>query len=274
MEVFIREKIIDCGEHYQEIDIIPYTESQESHNRRKGKREKKERVSEPKQKNLNDKNSKRFFVQLANMNFAHDPKALHVTVTYCDKYLPANLKEAEKEVSNYLRRINYARNKAGHPKLKYILVTEHQGTNDDNAVRVHHHIIMNGGLGREEVEKLWCKPKKKGEETGESIGYANADRLQANEDGIAALCMYLSKQNDRKKRWTSSHNLERPMSMNNDYQFTRKQVEQWAKSPPPKEFWEKQYSGWTITSEEYGIRFEFNEVTATWAVYLKLRKKE
>lgn len=274
METFIREKVIDCGEHYREVDVIPYSESQESHNRKKGKRAKRERISEPKQKNLNDKNSRRYFVQLGNMNFAHDKEALHVTVTYDQKYLPTTLQEAEKEVSNYLRRISYARKKADLPKLKYILVTEHSGVDDSYPVRVHHHIIMNGGLNRDMIEKLWSRPRKKGEKEGDSIGFANADRLQSNESGITALCVYLSKQHDRKKRWTSSHNLERPHCQSNDDQYTKREVEAWTKADHPVAFWENLYPGWTITNPEYGVRFEFNEVTATWSVYLKLRKKD
>ncbi len=274
LPTFIREKRIDCGKQYQEVDIFPMTESAESHRRRKGKRNKKQKESEPKQKNLNDKNSKRYFIQLANLNFASDPKGLHVTVTYSDEFLPQTLKEAEKEVTNYLRRIKSARKKAGLPLLKYILVTEHSGADDDHPVRVHHHIIMNGGLERDDVENLWRKPRKKGEKQGQKIGYANADRLQANEEGIAALCVYLSKHPNRKKRWTSSHNLERPVSSRNDTKYTKKQVEKWAKEPPTKEFWEKKYKGWTPTSEEYGVTFEFNDVTAEWSIYLKLRKKE
>lgn len=273
MPQFIREKRIECGKHYQEVDIIPFYESAETHRRRKGRRNKKEKESEPKQKNLNDKNSKRYFIQLANKNFGDDPKGLHLTVTYSDEHLPKTLKEAEKEVTNYLRRIGYARKKAGLPKLKYILVTENSG-DDNKPVRIHHHIIMNGGLDRDDVENLWRKPRKAGKKEGEKIGFANADRLQANQDGITALCVYLSKHPTRKKRWSSSHNLERPVSSRNDGKYTKKQVENWAKSPPFKEFWEKKYKGWTPTSEEYGVTFEFNDVTAEWSVYLKLRKIE
>ncbi len=270
----IREKRIDCGKHYQEVDIFPFTESAESKRRRKGKRNKKEKESEPKQKKLNDKNSKRYFIQLANLNFASYPNGLHVTVTYNEENLPKTLKEAEKEVTNYLRRVKSARKKAGLPPLKYILVTEHSGADEDHPVRVHHHIIMNGGLERDDVENLWRKSRKKGEKEGKKIGYANADRLQANEEGIAALCVYLSKNLNRKKRWTSSHNLARPVSSRNDTKYSKRQVEKWGKNPPTKEFWEKKYPGWTPTSQEYGVTFEFNEITAEWSIYLKLRKKE
>ena len=75
--------------------------------------------------------------------------------------------------------------------------------NSETPVRIHHHIIMNGGLDRDVVEDLWRKRRRKGQKKGDKIGFCNADRLQADENGIAALCTYLVKQGCGKKweRW-------------------------------------------------------------------------
>ena len=123
------------------------------------------------------------------------------------------------------------------------------------------------------VEDLWRKRRRKGQKKGDKIGFCNADRLQADENGIAALCTYLVKQGCGKKRWNSSHNLERPYSRTNDGKYNRRQIEKWAKEHPPREFWEKKYPGWTLTDDDYGVQYEYNDFTG-WAVYLKLRKKE
>ncbi len=273
MRSFIREKKIYCGDHYREVDIFTYTAGQKTAASR-GKRSKKIQESEPKQKNLNEKNARRYFTQLGNLNFGDDPDALHVTSTYSAKYLPATVEDAEKEVSNFLRRVAYARKKAGLPPLKYILVTAYTTKkNSDKPVRIHHHIIMNGGLDRDTVEALWRKRKRKGQKQGDRIGFCNADRLQADENGIVALCTYLVKQSGGKKRWSSSHNLKKPTSRANDGKYTRRQIEKWAKEKPGRDFWEKKYPGWTLTDEDYGVRYEYNEHTG-WAIYLKLRKKE
>lgn len=117
---FIRQKTIYCSDDYREIDIYPYTQYQQ-HTVRIGKRAKKEKVSAPKQKNLNDKNAKRYMIQLANTNFGEND--LYVTNTYSKKYLPATVEEAEKEITNYIQRISYHRKQQGLPPLKYILVT-------------------------------------------------------------------------------------------------------------------------------------------------------
>ena len=118
-------------------------------------------------------------------------------------------------------------------------------------------------------ENAGARDRKK----GDKIGFCNADRLQADENGIAALCTYLVKQGCGKKRWNSSHNLERPYSRTNDGKYNRRQIEKWAKEHPPREFWEKKYPGWTLTDDDYGVQYEYNDFTG-WAVYLKLRKKE
>ncbi len=153
--MFYREKKIDCG-GYREVDIIPRTDNAER--AVKGKRGKRQRVSEPKQKDLNEKNSKRYLVQLGNGNFGAGD--LHVTLTYSAKYLPKTEAEAERRITNYLNRIAYRRKKLGLPPLKYILVTEYGYAKDDpdhtgSPVRIHHHVIMNGGLDRDEVEMMW-----------------------------------------------------------------------------------------------------------------------
>lgn len=271
MKTFTREKKIYCGEKYLEVDIFPYTKNQEEVSRR-GKRSKKKNESEPKQKNLNDKNARRYFTQFVNTNF--DEKDLHVTATYKDKFLPATPEEAEREISNFLRRVSYRRKKEGLDPLKYILVTEYTTKKDgEKLVRIHHHIFMNGGLDRDVIEDIWSKRKQKGQKKGESIGYINADRLQPDENGAAALCRYLTKYTNRKKRWSSSHNLKKPYSRTNDHKYSRREVERICKNIPDRTYWEKKYPGWTLTDSDYGFKAEYNEITG-WSIYLKMRRLE
>lgn len=276
--MFIREKKIDCRD-YREVDIIPRTENAER--AVKGKRGKRHKVSEPKQKDLNDKNARRYLVQLGNGNFGSGD--LHVTCTYADKYLPETVEEAERTVGNYLRRIAYRRNKLGLPSLKYILVTEYGFSKDDpeqiQPTRVHHHIIMNGGQDRDEVEMMWTADRinwRKYEadssymDSVEKMGWVNADRLQPNENGIEALCKYMTKNPNGKKRWSSSRNLERPIEQPPaDHKYTRRKVEDLAKSNDlGKEYFEKKFHDYTITE----IKPEYYEETG-WHIYLKMWKK-
>ena len=266
--VFIREKKTDCAD-YREVDIIPRTEKAEEAAR--GKRGKKRKAQKPKQKALNDKNAKRYLVQLGNGNFhAGD---LHTSCTYSVDNLPGTVEEAEKIVGNYLRRIAYRRQKLGLEPLKYILVTEYKYQKGGGQLkRIHHHIIMNGGMDRDEVEMMWTAQRvnwRKADspdgqeaaeyrESVEKLGWVNADRLQMNENGIEGLCKYIIKDPQGKKRYSSSRNLERPETKRedgtaeeaadhslwkasrnltepqekcNDFKFSKRKVEQLAKAP-------------------------------------------
>ncbi len=265
MKNFVREKKIYCGVDYLEVDIIPRTEEKE---RSPGKRSKKEKISAPKQKNLNDKNAKRYFVQLVNSNFGKGD--IHITATYAPETLPATAEEAEKEAANYLRRISYRMKKEGLPPLKYILVTECKyKKQDEQPVRIHHHIILNGGLDRDVLESLWSRRKKKGEKQGEMIGFVNADRLQPDEYGLEALCRYLTKDPQGKKRWSSSQNLVKPWSRTNDRKYSRRQVQQAAKLADDRQFWEKKYPGYALTE----CKPEYSDYNG-WSIYLKMHRRE
>ena len=268
MKSFVREKKIYCGDTYLEVDIYPYVKIGE-----KGKRAKKKKESLPKQKNLNDKNARRKFVQLVETNFGENDLAVHLT--YSDETLPGNIEEAEKEVANFIRRVKRKRKKEGLEELRYIVVTAHGEKKDTGeVVRIHHHILMNGGLGREEIEDLWRKPRKKGEAKGQKIGYANADRIQPDYNtGVTKLAEYLVRNPTSKKRWSASQNLKRPESRTNDYKYSRRKVLQIANEPLDLRFWERKYPGYTIKDKLTGYKVVYNEYTG-WSIYLKLRKIE
>lgn len=280
MKRFGREKKIYCGDSYREVDIFNYTDEQVKA-AKKGKRSKKVKESEPKQKNLNDKNARRYLVQVGNLNFGLGD--IHTTATYSKENLPDTIEAAEQEVKNFLRRIQYRRAKENLPPLKYILVTAYStGKDGETPTRIHHHIIMSGGLRREQIEDMWTHDRvnwKKWEvdrlyRAGiKHIGYINADRLQPDENGIAALCVYLAKQPNGKKRWSTSQNLERPYSRSNDNRYSCRRIEHLARERPTRDFWEKQYPGWTLTDDFNGVQYEFNPCNG-WSIYLKLRKKE
>lgn len=143
MKSVIRTKTYYCGKNDLEIDLFPWMEVEKRYTRKK-----KEKVTIPKQKVLNDKRAKRTFCQLVKTNFGEGD--LHLTLTYNAKFLPEKVEDAEKEVRNYLRRVARLRKKKNLPPLKYIFITE-QGV---QSKRIHHHVILNGGLSRDEVELL------------------------------------------------------------------------------------------------------------------------
>ena len=75
-----------------------------------------------------------------------------------------DVEEAEANVKKYIRRIKNRRNRLGiEAPLKYIIVTEYRTKEDGSPTRIHHHIIMDGAMDRDEISELWRDRRKKGE---------------------------------------------------------------------------------------------------------------
>lgn len=298
MRTFVREKKIYCGHDYLEVDLFNYSVSEKERDR-SGQRSKKIIESTPKQIDWNDYNARRRFTQLVNTNFGEGD--FHITLTYKPENLPDTTDEAERILKNYLRRVSYLRNKQGLSPLKYISIPSCTFKSDGvTPARIHHHIIMNGGLERDTIEDLWRKRRERKHPKGEKIGYVNADRLQPEESGLAALCEYLAKQTGGKKRWSSSQNLDKPETVNldpdtprkidksrysastnlmrpwsrtNDHSFSHKEIKKIVNAPLDPEYWEKRYPGYTLINGEYGYKAVHSD-SRGWAIYIKLRRKK
>ena len=282
----IREKKIYCGKKYMEVDI--YNFSLQNARASRG-RSKKEKVSLPSQKNQNEKNAKRSFIQAAETNFHTGD--IYLTLTYAKEMLPKTVDDGIKIVSNYIKRIRRKLKKQNLKKLKYMIVTEYrtakeqvvtgleeediQGEDrEEKPIRMHHHLLISCELSRDELEDLWRCRRKKGEKKGKKIGRANARIIQEDDStGIYALASYLAKSPAGKRRWTCSQNLERPVQRTNDYKYSRKKILTIIRDGIDLSFWGKQYPGWTIKDKDNGYIQSYNDFTG-WSIYLKLRRKE
>ena len=153
-------------------------------------------MSAEKQKRHNDAKAQRRMRLLLEANFGSADQ--HVTLTYAGT--PPTYSRAVKDVENYISRIKRMRKRRGLPELKYLWVLEEEG-GDGQKRKIHCHMVMSGGLSREELESKWGK------------GFANADRLQPDElDGLNALAKYLCKTERMKyqRKWSCSKNLKKP----------------------------------------------------------------
>lgn len=230
-------------------------------------RRRKRKQSAPKQRNLNEKNARRYFAQLVLTNFGKGD--LHVSLTYAIE--PETIEAAEEEARNFIRRVNYRRKKEGLAPAKYIIITE----KGSKGGRMHHHVLMSDGLERDVVESLWTKPRRKGQKTGDSIGIVRTDRLKPNEEGLEGIAKYLSKDNEGKnkkgkKRWIPSKNLKKPEYHTNDSKYTRRQLERIVRDEIDNQaYWRKKYPDWDLTK----CKPVYNEITG-WAVYLQLRRSQ
>ncbi len=116
---------------------------------------------------------------------------------------------------------------------------------EDGRARIHVHVIMNGGISREELEKIWGK------------GYANSIRLQDYGSGLQGVAKYLYRQNDRSRRagamphirsWCASKNLRKPKVRTSDSKVSRRRVRILAQDfeNDAKDIMEKLYPGYVL----------------------------
>ena len=217
-----------------EFDIYPiFGREQEKQARRAMMQVTPERMRQ-----VNLYNARRRIVQLANANFGEED--LHLTLTYAQA---PDYHQAQKDVRNFLCRLRRLRRKAGLPELKYIYAIE-----DNQAgrkTRLHVHMLLSGGISREAIEALWAK------------GYANADRLQPDENGLAAIARYIIKQGDSgetrgRRRWCASRNLRKPQVRVSDTKLSNTKVKRLARELPQeaREVLRRVYPGYEYVALE------------------------
>lgn len=176
-----QEMIYKAGA-YMDLQAYPVYKKQ-------GQRAKRGKPTSEVQQKINERNSKLKLTRLLHTNFTSDDIEIHLT--YSEDCLPADAREALRDIQNYIRRLRkYYKGK----ELKYIVITE---TGAENG-RFHHHITISGGVSRDILEEEWKK------------GFANSKRLQFTDKGLQGLANYMTKQKLAFRRWNCSKNLIKP----------------------------------------------------------------
>lgn len=197
-------------------------------------RKAKSRQTGEAQERANHARSIRKMILLAETNFTRQD--VHLTLTYQDG--EPDYARCQKDIRNFFQRVKRLREKRGLSELKYIYVIE----GGENGHRIHAHILMSGGISREELETIW-------KQSGTGTGYANADRLQPGSDGLDAIVTYMAKQlwakgfrktgkgdeideiarfmakhPGRRRKWCRSHNLKQPKVRTSDSKCSNARV--------------------------------------------------
>lgn len=154
---------------------------------------------------LNDQQSWRKLYRLLMCNFCREDGDMCLTLKFARW---VDREEAHTEYERFLRQLRRLRKKRGLEALKYIIVKEVQSG------RQHAHVVINGGIGLEELTELW--------------GHGNVwASILEDVHSYKELCNYLtrqhkprrgseSKENAKeerqkgKRRWTCSRNLKKP----------------------------------------------------------------
>lgn len=204
---------------------------------------------------LNEKNSRKRFIRLVEANFGEGD--YWMTLTYDPGSLPATLREAKRKIGNYLRKVNRRRKKAGLRNAKYVYITEWNG------VRCHHHLIIEGGLSRDEMEAMWRHSKVK-----------DSSRLYPGADGLAGLAAYMAdkKMGKWERRWTPSKNLKKPVERVNHSRTGKRQVERMARDfEETRAFFEKDKQWARYAFRE--ARVMYNNFNSAFYIHILARER-
>lgn len=252
-------KEIRAGEQL-EVEIYPEFTKKERMQIPTEEQRKKQRQA---QHNLNKKNSRKQCERVINENFTD--RDIWATFTCDEDNVPKSMKEAKAIIQRYIKRLNYYRKKAGLPNARYVYVTE-----CSKAGRWHYHIVMDGDMSMDDVEKLWKAGKRN-----------QVRRLQKDENGLCGMAKYITKSPEEKgrkgdtrkgmKSWTPSKNLRPPKENVTHYKFKPKDVEKVVKDADAlPELLAKWYAmeGYIYTSGE----IRYNDFNGRFYIYARMRK--
>lgn len=242
---FNRSSVNICGS-YLDGDIYPVYQPA-------GKRRSKCRPTKEIQKRLNQRNAEKKLTRLIHNNFCEDDIAVHLT--FRPECQPEDEAAASRQLRNYIRRLKRLYRKQGI-EMKYIAVMEY----GRRSGRIHFHLILTGGMDRDELEKLWGN------------GYANSKRLQFDENGLTALVRYITKDRVTYKRWSGSRNLVKPEPQVKDGAVTMADMEQMRDAIDSRNahaYFERLYPGFLLT-EASCTR---NGVNRGWYIHFEMRRR-
>ena len=197
-------------------------------------REARKNRTPEKQRRLNEQRAKHRLVLLIDTNFGEGD--YHLTLTYAGE--APDLDRCKKDIRNFIDRVKRLRARRGLGELKYIYAI-----GNDGKARIHVHMIMNGGIPRDELEAMWAK------------GRTNLVKLQPDEHGLQGIANYLFRQNAEakntgdyawQKTWVPSRNLKRPKTRKRDCKCSNAKVKRLTSdiSNRAKEIMEKLYPGY------------------------------
>ena len=192
------------------------------------------------QRKANDERSRIRLIQLVEANFTEADVA--ISLSYEGK--APTPERVDKDVRNFLDRVKRRRIREGLPELKYIYAIggDEMPAAGYSGKRPHVHMIMNGGISRDDLEKMWGK------------GTANCDRLQPRSEGLGGISVYFTKQKQDRapkkgvKKWRRSRNMVEPIRRSRDAKMPNARVRRIAYDfeNEAKTVMEKLYPGYVL----------------------------
>lgn len=244
-----REKKYICGK-YMEVCVYPVYEVIKGKKRRVGR-------TPDAQKALNDHNRKRKLTRLLNTNFTEDD--IKIELTYSDESCPHSDEEAQRMLTNFLRRLKRYRKKNALPDLKYIVVTE----KGKKSGRYHHHCVLSGGMLAKDIRDIW------------GHGIIRLTQLEPGEKGLDALAQYLTKNltngavEENQKAWHASRNLKQPVERTNDSRISKKKAREMSENQECRDIFEAMYPDYFF----YECQSFYNDVNGQYYLSISMNEK-
>lgn len=154
--------------------------------------------NEEERREYNMKQSKKRFVRLVNANFC--PADWYLTLTFDDAHLPDSREDAERQVSNYIRRLQYV----NHDMVAVAVVGYGRKTK-----RLHAHLLVSG-IEPEILLKKWTAGKIKRVEPLRRHNVYNGVDYGQDYTGLAAYLFEHTKSKERGKRWKQTKTVRQP----------------------------------------------------------------
>ncbi|NCB30305.1 MAG: hypothetical protein EOM66_02735 [Clostridia bacterium] len=148
------------------------------------------------QEDINDRNARMKLDRIIQHNFPEWDSF----VIGLDYEIEPTPEQAEKDRAKFIRDCR-ALYKAAGIEFKWVAVTPWLTKTGRPVKRLHHHIVMSGGVDEIAIRALWMKRRN---------GRIHLDPLQPDSNGVTGLSRYLHAHLHGSKRWTGSRNLETP----------------------------------------------------------------
>lgn len=254
---FVREKRIVAGS-YQEVNL--YMRTMEQERSCKTNRKRRKYLTKPAQAKWNDQSRKKYAKLLIYTNFGKGD--YYMTFTHNDDSLPKTPADAKRIQENVLKKMKRLYQKHGL-ELKYIWFTSYQFDEDKGYIkRIHHHVLVNAGVSRDDVEGCWSTGRGKNKRM---LGRTQAQLIQPGMNGLEDLATYLTGQEKwekrqwkkGQKRWSSSKNLKKPFETRNDNAWSQRKLLMMGKDYQlAEELLLKRFSGYQLLGEIKAVEHE------------------
>ena len=205
-------------------------------------RRERKNITREAQQRANDRRSALRLIQLVEANFTEAD--ITIGLDYDNGSVPDDPERVKRDVHNFLNRVRTRRRNLGLPPLKAVVAIggDEMPAAGYTGKRPHAHVIMNGGIDRDELEQIWGK------------GHANTHRLQPRDEGLGGIAVYFTRQKQDRPRkkgmksWWGTRNLKKPVARSRDANMPNSRVKRIAYDfrNDAKEIMEKLYPGYRL----------------------------